>query len=333
MKIDLCSLYPGPFFLWSIICLLLGTSAAAQSPHEKLTKRDIDRWAAEISNWNRWGKDDQLGAVNLITPEKRKEAARLVREGISISIAHHAVTKSAIDNPHPFIHQMHETGANSESAASDTYSVRYHGMVHTHMDALCHLFYQGKTYNGYAKEMVTEKGAEKLGVENLKNGIFTRAILFDIPALKNVEYLEPRTAIYPEDLDAWEKKIGVKAGPGDVILIRTGRWARRNAKGPWDVSELAGLHASCAKWIRQRDISILGSDSASDVQPSGVEGVQMPIHQLMLNTLGIWILDNADLEEISKIAGQRKRYDFLITMGPLPVKGGTGSPLNPILTF
>ncbi len=333
MKRDLCSAYPGRFLLASIVCLVLCASTAAQSIHEKLTKRDIDRWAAEISNWNRWGKQDQLGAVNLITPEKRRGAARLVKEGISLSIGHDAVTGEAVDNPHPFVHEMHETGANSDSAASDTYSVRYHGMVHTHMDALCHLFYQGKTYNGYSKEMVTDKGAKMLGIENLKNGIFTRAVLYDIPALKGAEYLEPRTAIYPEDLEAWEKKTGVQAGRGDVLLLRTGRWARRNAKGAWDVSELAGLHARCAKWIRQRDLAILGSDSASDVQPANVEGIQMPIHKLMLNTLGVWILDNADLEELSKVAAQKRRYEFLITINPLRVVGGTGSPVNPTVIF
>src|SRR5688572_17252536 len=257
----------------SLFCLMLCSNALGQATREKLTKEDIDQWAKEISNWNRWGKEDQLGAVNLITETKRREAARLVKEGISISIAHDAVTESAVDNPHPFVHRMHETGLNSETSASDTFSVRFHGMVHTHIDALCHLFYQGTTYNGYPKETVTDKGAAKVGIDALKHGIFTRAILYDIPALKGVPYLKPGTAIYPEDLEAWEQKAGVKAVAGDVILIRTGSWARRSAEGPRDTSELAGLHASCAKWIRQRDIAILGSDSASDVLPSGVEGV------------------------------------------------------------
>src|SRR5262249_16082920 len=141
------------------------------------------------------------------------------------------------------------------------------------------------------------------------------------------------TAIFPSDLEACEKKMGVKIGRGDVLLLRTGRWAQRNEKGAWDVSKLAGLHASCAKWIHDRDIAIMGSDSASDVQPAGAEGIQMPIHKLMLNTLCGWILDNADLEELSKVAAQKKKYEFLITINPLRVVGGTGSPVNPIVTF
>src|ERR1051325_8966709 len=209
--------------LLSMVCVLLSASAAEP---KRLTQADVERMGKELSNWNRWGKEDQLGAVNLITAEKRKAAARLVKEGISLSIGHDAVTESAIDNPHPFIHQMHETGLNSDSAASDTFSVRFHGMVHTHMDALCHLFYKGTTYNGYPKEMVADQGAAKLGIDNVKNGIFTRAVLYDMPALKGVEYLEPGTAIYPEDLDAWEKKTGVKIGAGDVLLLRTGSWTR-----------------------------------------------------------------------------------------------------------
>ena len=321
-------------FILAGLSLLLATGwlpTLAEDSAPPLKKTDIDRLMKDLSNWQRWGKDDQLGAVNLITPEKRRKAAALVKDGISISLGHDAVTEKAMDNPSPFSHKMDKTGLNSDGGASDTFSVTYHGMVHTHMDALCHLFYKGKMFNGYPKDLVIETGAKKLGIENLKNGIFTRGILMDIPKLKGVKYLEPGEAIYPADLAAWEKKIGVKAGPGDVLLIRTGRWTRRLEKGPQET--YAGLHASCAKWIKERDIAILGSDAASDVMPSGVEGVEMPIHQLMLNTLGVWILDNADFEELSKEAEKRERWEFLLTISPLRVVGGTGSPLNPIATF
>jgi kynurenine formamidase len=320
---------------------LIGTSlllftllpSRAQSESHKMSKSDVDKLGAEISNWGRWGKEDQLGAANLVTPKKRLEAAKLVKEGVSISMGHEAVTEKAIDNPNPFVHQMHETGANSDSAASDTYSVRYHGLVHTHMDALCHLFYNGTMYNGYPKSLVVENGAKKLGIQNLKNGVFTRGILFDIAALKGVPYLEPGTAIYPEDLEAWEKKAHIKVRPGDAVLIRTGRWARRKEKGPWEMDKLPGLHASCAKWIRDRDLAFIGSDAALDVQPAMVEGIQMPMHMMMLHFLGINILDNFDLEAVSKYGAEKKRYDFLLTIGPFPVEGGTGSPINPIATF
>ena len=128
---------------------------------------------------------------------------------------------------------MNQSGINNPGAFSiDTYSVLYHGYAHTHMDALCHMFYRGKMFNGFSQEEVTEKGARRLSIHNLKNGIFTRGILLDFPRLKGVPYLEPGTPIYPEDLEAWEKQAGVKVSSGDVVFVRTGRWARRAALGP-----------------------------------------------------------------------------------------------------
>ena len=307
----------------------------SQSARPVVTKATVDQWMTELSNWGRWGKDDQIGALNLITATKRKQAAALVREGISVSLARSTEKEKAIDNPQPFQHEMNWTGTNTPGQFSlDTYTVLYHGYAHTHMDALCHMFYQGKMFNGFPQEMVTKDGAGKLAILNVKNGIFTRGILMDIPRLKGVKYLEPKTPIYPEDLDAWEKKAGVKVGPGDVVFIRTGRWARRAEKGPWNISaESAGLHASCAKWLRERDVAMVGSDAASDVMPSMVEGVTQPIHQLLLVAMGVMIFDNCDLEALSETAAGRKRWEFLLTVAPLAVTGGTGSPLNPIATF
>jgi len=300
-----------------------------------LTKTDIDRMMKELSNWGRWGKDDQLGAMNLITPAKRKQAAALVKEGVSISLARDTNTQTAADNPQPYEHSMTLSGVGNRGQFSlDKIGVSFHGYQHTHLDALCHMFWQGKMYNGFSQEEVTKDGASKLSIANLKQGVFTRGILIDLPRLKGVAYLEPGTAIYPEDLEAWEKKTKIKITPGDVIFVRTGRWARRAAVGPWDVSKnSAGLHASCAKWIRQRDVAIIGSDVASDLLPSGIEGVSHPIHQLVLVAMGVYIFDNCDLEALSEACDKRNRWDFLLTASPIAVAGGTGSPLNPIATF
>jgi kynurenine formamidase len=318
---------------WTLVLLLAGL-AAAQSPRVT-TKADVDRWMKDLSNWNRWGADDELGALNLITPAKRKQAAALVRDGVSVSLARETEKQSAIDNQQPFGHEMNWTGQNSPGQFSlDTYTVLYHGYAHTHMDALCHMFYEGKMYNGYPQDSVTADGASKLAVTNVKNGIFTRGVLIDLPRMKGLPYLEPKTAIYPEDLDAWEKYAGVKIGPGDVVFVRTGRWARRAQRGPWDVAkESAGLHASTAQWLRKRDVAMVGSDAASDVMPSLVEGVEQPVHQLLLIAMGVPIFDNCDLEALGDAAAARKRWAFLLTAAPIPVTGGTGSPLNPIATF
>jgi kynurenine formamidase len=296
----------------------------------------VEKWMTELSNWGRWGKEDQMGAVNLITPAKRKQAAGLVKDGVSVSLARSVETEKAADNGSPFVHTMTSTGKNPlEGAYSmDLLSVSYHGWAHTHMDSLCHMFYKGKMFNGFSQEEVTAKGAQKLAVTNFKNGILSRGILMDIPRLKGVSYLEPGTAIYPEDLEAWEKKAGVKVGSGDIVLIRTGRWRLRDTKGPWNISsKAAGLYASCARWLKSRDVAVLGSDGASDVMPSGVQGVNQPIHQLVLIAMGMPIFDNLDLEAVSEEAGKRQRWEFQLSAAPLAVTGGTGSPFNPIATF
>ncbi len=302
----------------------------------EMSKADVDRLMKELSNWGRWGKDDQLGTLNLITAEKRIQAAALVKSGISVSLARNVEKQSAADNPMPFQHKMLSTGkGDGDQWATDSYGVSYHGIAHTHMDALCHLVHEGKLYNGFSQEAITEAGADKLSIHHVKHGIFTRAILIDVPRLRGVKYLEPGTPIYPEDLAAWENRAGVKVGSGDVLFIRTGKWARRDELGAWDISKegLAGLHASCAKWLRDRDVAMLGSDAASDVMPSRVTDVAQPVHLLTLNAMGMPIFDNCDLEELAKQSERLNRWEFLVTAAPLPVEGGTGSPLNPIATF
>ena len=316
-----------------LISLAFGPALPAQPARPPYTKADFENSMKELSNWGRWGTTDELGALNLITPEKRLSAAKLVREGIPISLSHDAEKEIAADNPRPFVHQMLSTSATPGAQShSDSFTVAHHGLAHTHLDALCHFFYDGKMYNGFAREEVTAKGAGKLSVYAARNGIFTRAVLMDIPRLKGLPYLEPGTPIYPEDLDAWEKMAGLRVQPGDVVLIRTGRWARRAEKGPWSGS-FAGLHATSARWLKSRDVAVLGSDAAQDVLPSGVEGVNQPIHLLVLVAMGMPILDNCDLEELSRAAQERKRWDFLITTSPLAVPGATGSALNPIAVF
>jgi len=315
---------------------LFATSSAIAQTNVRMTKDDIEKLVKEVSNWGRWGKDDELGAINLITPKKRREAATLVKEGVSVSLARSVEKEKAADNPNPFIHKMDSWGKGTEGQwTGDSYTVQYHGYAHTHMDSLCHLIHNDKLYNGFSRDVVTEKGAEKLQIHNLKHGIFSRGILFDIPRLRGVDYLEPGTPIFPEELEAWENRIGTKVKPGDVIFIRTGRWARRAKVGPWSAGDegAAGLHASCAKWLKSRDIAMIGSDAASDVLPSGIPGVSHPVHLIVLHAMGVHIFDNCDLEDLGEKAAELKRWEFLMTAAPLAVEGGTGSPLNPIATF
>jgi kynurenine formamidase len=300
----------------------------AQAP----TKAEFEKLMKELSNWGRWGKDDQLGTLNLITPAKRKAAAALVREGHSVSLARDLDTAQAADNSSPFASKMSPPVDNQFNM--DEFRIFFHGMAHTHLDALSHVFYEGKMYNGYPESAVKPEGTEALAVNALAGGVFTRGVLIDIPRLKNVPYLDTNAVITPEDLDAWEKQSGVRVESGDVVLIRTGRWARRADKGAWNIgSNSAGLSMHCARWLKSRNIAMLGGDGSSDAAPSRVPGVSFPVHQLLMVAMGTPMLDQCDFEELAKACAARKRWSFLFTFAPLRVKGGTGSPVNPIATF
>ena len=304
-----------------------------------LTQADIERLMRELSNWGRWGPDDQLGAANLITPAKRLEARSLITEGSTVSLAHRLLTDEAEDVPQPFARNMlgvpdPSREPNLMGAVLDRYSITYHGYSHSHLDALCHIMYKGQMYNGVSQDTITEAGCSNAAIDNLQGGIVTRGVLFDIPRLKGVPYLEPGTPIYMEDLDAWEQMAGVTVRPGDAIFIRTGRWARRADMGPWAIQQrAAGLHASAMPWVKARDVSFIGSDAALDVVPSQVEGVGLPVHMLTIVAMGVDLFDNQDLEALAETAAELDRWEFMLVAAPLAVEGGTGSPINALALF
>src|SRR5262245_59493602 len=306
------------------------TFAAADPP--PVTNADIARWMKDLSNWGPWGADDQRGTLNLITAEKRKQALTLVRDGVSVSLAHTLDKEPFPDNPRPLGQQM---VLDNGGHAMDLYTIWYHGSTITHIDSLCHYSFEGKIFNGFAcAEIAQGPGCPMNGIEKQKNGIITRGIIVDLPRMKNVPYLEPGAAVYPTDLEAFEKYAGIKIGSGDALFLRTGRWARRAEKGPWNVAaNAAGFHASVMPWLKERDVALLGNDGVNDVQPSGVEGSPRPIHQVAIVALGLPLVDVMDLEAVSKAAAERRRWEFLLTAAPVPVLGGTGFPLNPIATF
>jgi len=330
-----------------------GYAAEADKYPRNLTKEDIDRWMTELSNWGRWGKDDQAGTVNLITPDKRKQAAALVKEGISVSLSLNAdlAPKGSpeAENPAPlggsggrgprytWQHVMLSNGVSMRGPsgyAVDTISVNYHGNNTTHFDALSHFIFNGQIYNGFPGSSITSWGAEKNDVLPFRDGLVTRGVLIDWPRFKNVPYMGDDEAIYAQDLDAWEKKMGVKIESGDCVLLRTGRWKRVADKGPLNPNVAApGLYASCAKWLKERNIALLGSDVVQDVRPSRVEGVNQPIHQLFLVAVGTPLFDNCDLEAAAEQAATLRRSTFMMTVAPLRVPGATGSPFNPLAIF
>lgn len=309
-------------------------------PPPDVSPAEFDRWMKELSNWGRWGKDDQIGTANLITAAKRKQAAALVKEGISVSLAPLPLTEETLDAGEPLqvdfgytISRTGRTGPEKYRGVRDLWAWSVHGGSLPHIDAVCHTWYKGRMYNGFSgeKEVSKERGCAKSGIQNLRKGITTRGILIDIPRMKGVPYLEPLTPIFPQDIEAWEKKAGVKVTSGDAILLRTGRWARRAKEGPF--KDHAGFHALVAPWLKARDVAVIGSDAESDLGGPLPGTEARPIHTFAIVGLGATLLDELDLEELAETAATLDRWEFLLTVAPLPVQGGTGSPINPIATF
>jgi hypothetical protein len=227
-------------------------------------------------------------------------------------------------------------------AAIDMVSFGTHDGTMSHLDALCHYAVErdGKmiVFNGHPQNL-DDKGCKQSAIDRMGPGFATRAILVDMPLLKNVKYLEPRTPIYPADLEAWEKFANVKIGNGDAVLIRTGRWAMRAEKGPWNSArEGAGLHVSVMPWLKQRDIALLGGDAVNDVQPSGIvggsgEAANRPIHLLSIAIMGAPLIDNGYFEDAAKEAASRKRWEFFMTVQLMRIPGGTATPFNGLAIF
>ncbi len=302
-------------------------------PGHVVTAAEYDGWKTELSNWGRWGEADELGALNLITPEKRTQAAALVREGVSVSLSRDAdLEERASGAPGPYQRIMTQVGA---AGAADRLNINFHGGVVTHMDAFAHRFFDGQMWNGFSYEEITrEEGAAKNSVYNVRNGIFTRGILMDIPRLKGVEYLEPGTRIYPEDLEAWEEQAGVRVSAGDALFIYTGRWKRIDTLGPLapGTGGEPGPDPTIIPWLKQRDVAILAGEFAQDAaRQDGMPG--LAVHDFALIVLGIHLFDNTRMDAVADVAAELGRWEFLLTAAPLAVPGGTGSPLNPIATF
>jgi kynurenine formamidase len=288
--------------------------------------------------WGRWGDGDERGALNLLTPERVQRAGALVRDGVVVSCGRELAVAAAADNPQPALHHMvlgGDVGGTRRSglqASADFVGVSFHGMAVSHIDALCHVFVDGRMWNGFPASDVTSVGAKHNSIAAGYGGIVGRGVLLDVPRHRAVDWLEPGEAITPADLDATCAAQGTELEPGDIVLIATGRDARRAQHGPWDPNAvgLAGLDAECIPWLAERDLAVLGSDGVSDVLPPNDHRWSMPVHQCLLVGMGVHLLDNLRLDRLAAACADAERWAFLFVVAPLQIGGGTGSPANPI---
>ena len=292
-----------------------------------------------VQTWGRWGDQEPRGALNNLTPERVAAAAQLVRRGLTVTLSLPLNTEARLDCPEPADHHMtmltdQDIGSGSVRFAKDYVGVDYHNDGHSHIDAFCHVAYEGRFYGGVPDTAVTADGAQAGSIDILKDGLIGRGVLLDVPRLRGVPWLEPGEDVYLEDLEAAEQAEGISVGPGDILLVRTGHSRRLAELPPWKTAEAkAGLHPETVSFLAERSVAALGSDGNNDTAPSTTEGVAFPIHVLAINAMGVHLLDYLQLDEVARLCEQERRWEFLFAAAPLRIVRGTGSPINPVAVF
>ncbi|MFD8951779.1 cyclase family protein [Streptomyces xanthophaeus] len=280
--------------------------------------------------------DDRRGALGHLTPERVVVAAAEVRSGVTVSLAAPIETVPGPDNPDPAHHRMTGPAAGENTAeglhfARDRYAMNIHGDADSHLDALCHVLFDGELYNGVPASSVTPDGARALSVEAVHDGIVGRGVLLDVPRLKGLPWLEPGTHVSAADLAAAETAQGVRVRPGDMLLVRVGHRPRRERLGPWDAARArAGLHPTAVRFLAERQVALLGGDGNNDTAPSAVAGIDFPVHVLTMHAMGLPLMDYLQFEELTRACARAGRWSFLCTVAPLRLPSATGSPVNPI---
>ena len=317
------------------------------APRAVPTQEEILGWFQTLSNWGRWGPDDERGTLNLITPDKRRQAASLVRDGTVISCARTIAYEPAPDNVFPARHFMLTSGEGDpqvnigRTGATDAFLLQPHGVSMTHLDAPAHSIVRSDPsrpwtlYNGKPARLVTTaQGATVGSIELASDGIVSRGVLLDIPRLRGVPWLEASDPIFPEDLNAAETAAGIRVEPGDVLFARTGFPRRRAEQGPRPASDgIPALQAACLPWLRERDVAVVGADTGNDVMPAQYPEIGLPVHGVGMGAIGLWILDNPDYEELALTCARLQRWAFQVVIAPLKLWNATGSPVNPLAMF
>jgi kynurenine formamidase len=297
-------------------------------------------------NWGKWGEDDQIGTLNYITREMVVEATKLVGRGrvfsLAISFDGSGPQTGGIRRFNPMTFMLRDGrdtvggpilgSPQGYGAADDVVMMPTHGA--THWDALSHIFWDGKMWNGYDAGMVTSIGAERNGIEHYRDKIVARGVLLDIPRLKGVEHLELGYPITTEDLEEAAKRANVAVGRGDILLIRTGHIGYCRAKGEWGGyagGDAAGLSFDTAGWLYRREIAGVAADTwGVEVRPNQLKGINQPWHRVTIPNMGLLVGELFDLEELARDCAKDGVYEFLFAAPPLPLTGSVGSPVNPM---
>jgi kynurenine formamidase len=284
------------------------------------------------------GAADRLGTLNNISSAEMVAAASDVRAGRTVSLAAPIDSRVTPDNPDPAVHQMTHWADDPDAAglsfATDRLAMNVHGDADSHLDALCHVIFDGELYNGIPAGAVTPAGAAELSIDAAAQGIAGRGLLLDVPRLRGVRWLEPGDHVTADDLLAAESAVSDRIGQGDMLFVRVGHRARRRSLGPWDAARArAGLHPLAVELLAERQIAVLGSDGNNDTAPSTAEGIDFPVHVLAINAMGLYLLDYLDLDPLTEACAAMRRWSFLCVVAPLRLRAGTGSPVNPIAIF
>ena len=303
------------------------------------TEKEVLSWIRDRSNWGRWGKDDQLGAINLITPAKRAAAARLVKTGRSVSLSRPFPTSPGPNNALPAHHYMKTHPRGKGGFAADYVGIYYHGVASTHIDALCHTWDEHAMWNGRdPKQEITFEGARFGAVEHWAEGIITRGVILDVPRHRGVPCVTNDAPVHGWELDDILTKRGIRLEPGDAVAVYCGReaWQAQDPERPYGKpfapvgQQRPGLHVSCLPFLRDHDVSVLVWDML-DHLPIGYD-IPWAVHAALF-AYGVALVDNALLEPLSKACAEENRDDFMLIVAPLRVIGGTGSPANPLAMF
>lgn len=305
-----------------------------------LSRGEFEEIFHSVSNWGRWGAEDERGTLNYITPQHVRAAAALVRSGQSVSLSLPLNMVAGPDNPRPSVHHMVKmydlplSPRGEPHFAGDYLGTEIHGDSRTHVDALCHVAYKGQIYNGRPTSIVTSRGATRQDITAYVNGIVGRGVLLDLPRLYGVKWLEPGHAVTTEELERVEKAQGVQLREGDIFLFRTGHHRRRLELGAWDNSYdgqgQAGLHPTALRLLHERRVAGFFPDGDGETVPSNVEGVAYPIHAIQIAAMGMACADSLQFENLLHVCEREARWEFMVVASPLFIPGGTGSPFNPV---